>query len=231
MKDSGRTILKYLLGILLFYVLLETIAFVSLLAFQIIRPEHFVDSFIDNHFDSIAEKELIEFRKRGYDQTLGWEPRAFGEARSINSINQEYTVSFDEEASRRDDLLSKELLITTYGDSYTLGDEVNNHQTWQYFLESRIGYEVKNFGVRGYGTGQAVLRMEKHFTQGKVAPITILGILEENINRVVNSFRPFYNPKTKGKLAFKPYFRLNKNKQVEFFTNPIHECVLMLVEI
>jgi len=103
------------------------------------------------------------------------------------------------------------------------GDEVENHQTWQYFLESRIGYEVKNFGGGCYGTGQAVLRMEKHFTKEKIAPVTILGIMEENINRVVNSFRPFYTGLGRGgKLTFKPYFRMAQVGKVKMFANPYH---------
>ena len=182
--------------------MLELTSFASLHVLQRIRPEHFVKAFVDNHFASITEDERRNFFEKSYDILLGWSPRPLEEHRLRNTINQEYTISYDADGSRIDNLPTKEIRIASYGDSFTRGDEVENHQTWQYFLESRIGFEVKNFGVGGYGTGQAVLRMERHFTQGKVSPITILGILEENINRTVNSFRPFYNFHTQVKTRF-----------------------------
>ncbi len=82
--------------------------------------------------------------------------------------------------------------ISTYGDSCVHCDEVGDQETWQTRLAEMIHSNVLNFGVGGYGPDQAYL---KYLERGIKAPtpIVILGLLPENINRVVNVFRTFYN--------------------------------------
>ncbi|MFC1735822.1 hypothetical protein ACFL1X_06875 [Candidatus Hydrogenedentota bacterium] len=49
--------------------------------------------------------------------------------------------------------------INTYGDSLTECSQVNDGETWQEYLAAHLGEPVRNFGVGGYGTYQAYLRM------------------------------------------------------------------------
>jgi hypothetical protein len=79
----------------------------------------------------------------------------------------------------------------TYGDSFTYCDEVQDHQTWQTFLGMKLGANVLNYGVSGYGTDQAFLKF--HRDRQQRARVAMLCILPENINRVVNIYRLFYN--------------------------------------
>jgi hypothetical protein len=51
--------------------------------------------------------------------------------------------------------------ILAVGDSYTYGEEVEDHQTWPAQLERRLGRPVTNGGVSGYGLDQIVLRTEQ----------------------------------------------------------------------
>jgi len=81
--------------------------------------------------------------------------------------------------------------IATYGDSFTHCDEVSDENTWQTFLARKLETNVVNYGVSGYGTDQAFLKFRLH--ESPRARVVMLCILPENINRVVNIYRPFYN--------------------------------------
>ena len=231
MNTTRRTLVFYLFGIMISYFMLETMSFMALHSLKILRPHHFVHGFVDSHFDSITDQFRERFIENAYDRILGWDNQPLKERHLLNSINREYTVSHDVDGSRSDGLPQKELLINTYGDSMTWCDEVGNHETWQYFLESRIGYDVKNFGVAAYGTGQAVLKLERHITQGLTAPVTILGIYEDNVHRTVTSFHPFYARRTLVKLGFQPAFRLASSGQVEMIPNPYDSEALLLQDL
>jgi hypothetical protein len=109
-------------------------------------------------------------------------------------------------------------LIQTYGDSFTRCDDVEDDQTWQVYLSDKLQGDVLNFGVGGYGTDQAYLKY-----LGKYAdiptPIVFLGMITENINRIVSVFRPFYFPKT-GIPTSKPRFVL-VNGELKQIENPL----------
>lgn len=97
--------------------------------------------------------------------------------------------------------------ISTYGDSFTHCDEVDNHETWQHHLERKVdGVEALNFGVPGYGPDQALLRY-RQFRDRYRSDVVLIGVFTENINRIVNVFRPFYYTHTNLPLT-KPRFVL-----------------------
>ena len=48
-----------------------------------------------------------------------------------------------------------------------------------------------------------------------------MGILEENINRIVNTYRPFYYFDTAVKFGFKPRFTLGSDGNLELIPNPM----------
>lgn len=110
-------------------------------------------------------------------------------------------------------------LLATFGDSYTHCDQVKNDETYQHFLSKKLKQNVLNFGVGGYGTDQAYLRFKQDFPKVR-SPLVALGLITENINRVVNVYRKFYYPKTALSLS-KPRFQLTANKQLELIPNPI----------
>jgi len=109
-------------------------------------------------------------------------------------------------------------LLATYGDSYTHCDQVQHAETYQTFLGRRLQADVYNFGVGGFGTGQALLRFQREFPQLNT-PLVALGFITENINRVVNVYRKYYYPKTALSIP-KPRFIL-KDDSLTLLPNPI----------
>ena len=109
-------------------------------------------------------------------------------------------------------------LLATFGDSYTHGDEVADAETWQSYLAEELGADVYNFGVGGDGPDQALLRFRE--TRDRLqTPHVALGFVLENINRVVNRYRPFYYPDT-GIPLTKPRFVV-KDGALELLPNPL----------
>ena len=108
-------------------------------------------------------------------------------------------------------------LIATYGDSFTYCANVRDDCTWQTFLAKKLGANVLNFGVEGYGTDQAMMKHE--LQEQTKAKIVMLCILPENINRVVNIYRPFYTYNDPLQLT-KPIF-VRKGNRLVLMTNPL----------
>jgi len=108
--------------------------------------------------------------------------------------------------------------IATYGDSFTYCSQVPDEQTWQTFLAEKLGTNVLNFGVGGYGTDQALLKYEHQ--DRTLAKIVMLCILPENINRIVNIYRPFYQYDDPLALT-KPLF-IRDGSGFKVFPNPLN---------
>lgn len=53
--------------------------------------------------------------------------------------------------------------VALVGDSFTFGDEAKFEETWNYYLQQKLGAEcqVTNFGVPGYSIGQMYLRLKR----------------------------------------------------------------------
>ena len=107
---------------------------------------------------------------------------------------------------------SDTLRIALFGDSFVAGDEVKDDEVWGYNLERLLiqagtRAEVLNFGVGGYGMGQAFLRW-KH--QGKdYAPDVVIFVFQaENLDRNANVFRLLYQG---GVVYSKPRFILEED--------------------
>lgn len=111
-----------------------------------------------------------------------------------------------------------ESLLSSFGDSFTFCDTVSNNETWQSYLSGEIHENCFNFGVSAYGVDQAYLKFLKIFSKIKT-PIVTLGLITENINRIVNVYRPFYYQET-GISLTKPRFTINAGKLV-LIPNPI----------
>lgn len=111
-------------------------------------------------------------------------------------------------------------LLSAYGDSFTYCDEVEHNETWQTYLSNSLTMDVYNFGVGGYGTDQAYLKYLSVYPKIPT-PIVLLGLTTENINRIVNVYRPFYFPRTAGR-ATKPRFMV-KDGELVLLENPVRK--------
>jgi hypothetical protein len=100
-----------------------------------------------------------------------------------------------------------------YGDSFTYCEEVDLQDCWTLRLEENLrNSEVLNFGVPGYALDQAWLRYRRDGADWKPCAV-LIGHMIENIQRMVNRFRPFYSPEGGITLA-KPRFLLDGDSLV-----------------
>lgn len=143
-----------------------------------------------------------------FDQKLGWTV-ARGLERAANSA----TYRSNSAGLRSDHEYPLErpqtgVRLAAFGDSFTHCDDVENSECWTAQMEAEIpGLEVLNFGVSGYAPDQAFLRYQQEGQQYKPCAV-LIGYMVENANRVVNRFRPFYQPET-GITLGKPRYLLN----------------------
>ncbi len=80
--------------------------------------------------------------------------------------------------------------IKTFGDSFVYGFRLPDEQTFQSYVEQKSGWLCLNYGVDGFGTDQAFLKFKANQVPTQY---TILGILDENIARVVATWWSFYS--------------------------------------
>lgn len=154
-----------------------------------------------------------------FDATLGWvpTPNSIHEGGGITyrtnraGLRAEREYSLQPRPERR--------RLAAFGDSFTYCEEVELADCWTSQLERQwAGSEVLNFGVPGYGPDQAWLRYQSEGSAYQPCAV-LIGHLIENINRVVNRFRPFYEP-AGGLVLSKPRYLL-VGGDLELLPNPV----------
>lgn len=169
----------------------------------------------DNQLQLIERLINGELRYIDHDPMLGWKIKANGTSELYQANSQ--GIRADREYSEIPG--ANRIRVSSFGDSFTHGDEVVNAATWQVQWESLDpSYEVINFGVGGYGPDQSYLR---YLTQGRHfhSEFVLIGFMSENIFRVVNTFRPFYAEHS-GLPLSKPRFVLS-NEELTALPNPL----------
>lgn len=202
--------------------MLTLLILITLLAVEVIcrlylwrRPRDLQFHLTERH--RAAVQKMLD-RKETYmdfDSDLGWTilPNGTSTLYSANAsgfrANRNYPEVPPENVIR----------ISTYGDSFTHCDDVNNAETWQNQIEQMDGkLEVLNFGVPGYGPDQALLRFRRSGKKHQ-SHFVLIGMLAENVNRISNIFRPFYIPGT-GIVMTKPRFVINHGGGLDLIENP-----------
>ena len=153
-----------------------------------------------------------------FDRDLGWglapnhTRRDAGLVYRINSqamrADREYPVQPPPERQR----------IAAFGDSFTHCSDVTQQDCWVPRLEAAWpGSEVLNFGVTAYGPDQAWLRYQRDGRPFQPCGV-LIGYFVEDIDRVVNRFRPFIHPDDSVVLS-KPRFLLDGD-ELTLLPNP-----------
>jgi hypothetical protein len=197
---AGRAALV-LLGLALAVLVADT-------AFRVVMPAR-ADELLPLPYRTDAVRQIADGEAYvAFDELLGWRLRP-GARWAHNGVQFEANAAGlrapREYAARPDGATRR---IAAFGDSFTFCDEVAYADCWSARLEQEWpGTEVLNYGVPGYGPDQAWLRYGR---EGRdLAPCAVLiGYMPENIHRVVNRFRPFYQPTT-GLFLPKPRFLLD----------------------
>jgi hypothetical protein len=137
-----------------------------------------------------------------FNHDLGWEPR------HPNSHGYRGKPKNIETAA-----------VSLFGDSFTRG-HTKIARSWAHLLELEIGRPVLNFAVGGYGTDQAFLRFQKRYLHKIETPYVILGVMSENIARIVNRYRGFYMRRSNFYFT-KPRFDLDHGGNLLLLPNPV----------
>jgi hypothetical protein len=105
------------------------------------------------------------------------------------------------------------------GCSFTVGDEVEAHDTWEAELERLVPHlEVANLGVGGYGLDQCLLRLRRDGT--RLHPDEVwLGVLPSVMLRTVTTYPPALSH-WDFPVCFKPRFELEPNGELRFVPSP-----------
>ena len=106
-----------------------------------------------------------------------------------------------------------------FGDSFSHADEVLDHETWGNLLSKKIDCPIANYGVGGFGTDQALLKMERMINKkeknlSSKKKIIFFGIYEEMLKRNVSASWLFYCCPDQKK-SLKPYFILQNQDSIK----------------
>ena len=147
----------------------------------------------EDKVNKLLEPDPSNIHYGQWDASLGWSIGANKFGDSLYTSNSQGIRAMREYKIEPD---SGVFRIATFGDSFTHGYEVPDGQTWQEYLEenlraSGINAEVINFGVGGYGMGQAYLRWQEMGREFK-PHMVIFGMQMENFWRTLNTCRAQY---------------------------------------
>jgi hypothetical protein len=154
-----------------------------------------------------VEADYASYLENSYDAELGWLPRPASARPGTACDGTLIEYRCNAAAARATPTRFAAPEILTFGDSYTHGDEAVDADTYPWQLSQLLERPVVNYGVGGFGPLQAALRFERVAGDHPDAEIAVLGVMSENIYRVVNAYRPVYHYQTRGLFAFKPSMR------------------------
>lgn len=148
-----------------------------------------------------------------HDENLGWTIKPNGQSALYTANEHGLRGPIAQTISNH----TNKIRIAAFGDSFVHGDEVHLRDTWtQQLQQLENSLEVLNFGVPGYGTDQSLLRYN-HNADNFSPDIVLIGFMSDNVKRNVNTFRPFYSPRTQIPMS-KPRYIL-KNNTLELIDN------------
>jgi hypothetical protein len=174
-----------------------------------------VEDLNDKHKGILAAQIADTSSYMVFDADLGWTIRPNGNKPQYkaNSKGMRATREYALEPP------ADKVRVGAFGDSFTHGSGVPTGFTWEEKLEEALpGLEVMNFGIPGSDPGQGLLRYRREGVQYRPA-VVLIGYMSENINRMVNTFRPFYFARS-GIPFSKPRFAVQGGK-LELVPNPI----------
>jgi hypothetical protein len=165
------------------------------------------------------------------DKKLGWTNKKGIYSSNIN--NNIISYKFLEDGSRytgfdlKKNLSEKKIILI--GGSFTLGEAINDGETFAYQLQKNLNdYEIKNFGVGGYGTYQSYLKLLNIFDTIENIDYVIYPFIDHHEIRNIGdaSWLEFISKHARAPVHI-PYVKLDKkNNIVEY--SPIKYLVLPL---
>lgn len=184
---------------LLVLAVLEGIAFAA---------SFFLDDLFDGRAEALAGLDAAEqaaFAERSGDPVLGWARRGAAAQEDRDCLGRVVTYTSDASGARvYPGYAPHEARVIAVGDSYTFGSEAQDADAYPARLAARLGVSVVNQGVSGYDPLQSVLLLERVRPHHPRAALAVLGIMYEDVLRLVNRYRPVLHD-ARMLYAFKPY--------------------------
>ncbi len=167
-----------------------------------------VNDFYDHRvgvLERLNQKSLLMFLRSGGDAVLGWESRGpkISHENNCLGIDRQYTVDLTG-ARTYTGYDRKSVKVVVVGDSYTQGAESDDDNAYPAQLADILGTSVANHGVGGYGPVQSFINLNERLQNYPHAKVVVLGIMYENLYRMMNSYRPVLYEKTSD-YGLKPY--------------------------
>ncbi|MCP4110680.1 MAG: SGNH/GDSL hydrolase family protein [Desulfobacteraceae bacterium] len=210
--------LYWIILVFMLYAFFEASSLFALFLNEKIR--HTVYAPLDVSLSDTHRSIIVNYLKNNtkymvHSSTMGWTIKKNGAMHLYKANSQGIR------ASKEYPLIPPENIvrISSFGDSFTHCDDVENEDSWQEkLMVTDENLEVINFGVPGFGLDQAFLRYQEDGVQFN-SHIVLIGFMSENICRNINVFRPFYY--RYGGLPFaKPRFIVKDDKLV-LLKNPM----------
>jgi hypothetical protein len=177
----------YLLMLGFTLVLLEGLAFVVA---HLVDQDDFFDS-RQSVFARLTDADLAKFKVQGGDAVTGWHSPGPYVRQEDNCLGVSIEYRYDAAGARlHDGFDAQQTEIIVVGDSYSNGDEVTGNETYPAKLAQGLGVSVANHGVGGYGPVQSLLNLQHNIARYPQAKVVVLGIMYENLHRMMNSYRP-----------------------------------------
>ena len=177
-----------------------------------------IDKF--DEYPIINEEKIERFIEHGFDSELGWvrKPNSMGKetTKTVGESNRReyhYTGYCINEQGARFNPDHEQLpqTISTYGDSFVFSRQVENNETWQWYLSELTNSNVTNWGVGNYGFDQSLLRLKREYANNKTK-IVIIGVVPETIIRILSVWKHYVE--YGNLLGFKPRFIIEGGKLV-----------------
>ncbi|MDJ0947524.1 MAG: hypothetical protein QNJ94_01235 [Alphaproteobacteria bacterium] len=166
----------------------------------------------------LAPDAYARFLSIRYHPVKGWQNRLHTSYTGKSCLGEETSFNFDRNGARISHPVMQPLIMTI-GDSYTVGAQANDDQSYPSQLEVILGKEVVNYGIGAAGPLQAVLQFEEQIDKHPTVRTAILGIMYENIMRMANAYRPALIRRSKMPFGFKPFVKV-ENGVARHVSNP-----------
>lgn len=113
-------------------------------------PRERIDRFLDNNDPTWAR----------FDGEVGY---TLGRYLPKDGVDDSWTISTAQDNGQRTAWMyaDRPCRINSYGNSFTHCHQVSDGETWQEYLAAHLGEPIRNFGMGGFGTYQALRRMRR----------------------------------------------------------------------
>lgn len=175
-------------------------------------------------FPEVGETAIERFQS--WDAELGWcnQPNLTKVDKSDRSANAKKDAtglaifSTDVKGSRSCRHPDAKSEISFYGDSYCMCRDVQDEETFPWYLGELRGTRVSNYGAGNYGLDQALLRLQRDY-QNDLGETVVLAVTSITMARCVSVYRHYLEP---GNIfAIKPRFSLTGDGSLRAVEHPL----------